>query len=85
MGYDDFDMAGWPPGRHRGLPDGGLTMVLSVGAPVVIRRAGHADLTAAATVSGLRSSWPGGRPTSATRRRSTRSGARSPAPRAARR
>jgi AraC-like DNA-binding protein len=54
-GYDDFDMAGWPPGRHRGLPDGGLTMVLSVGAPLVIRRAGHADLTAAATVAGLRS------------------------------
>ena len=127
-------------------------MVISVGAPLVIRRTGHADLTAAATVAGLRSapfdiahdgtqrgvqveltprgcrallgrqaaelvhgvwpleqvvgrrrdgeltyrlaaaggrkigpgcstpSWPGGRPTPATRRRSTRSGARSAAP-----
>jgi AraC-like DNA-binding protein len=54
-GYADFDMAGWPPGRHRGLPDGGLTMVISVGAPLVISRAGHADLKAAATVAGLRS------------------------------
>jgi hypothetical protein len=54
-GYADFDMAGWPPGRHRGLPDGNLTMVISVGAPLAIRRAGHADLQAAATVAGLRS------------------------------
>lgn len=54
-GYADFDMAGWPPGRHRGLPDGDLTMVISVGAPLVIRRAGHADVRAAATVAGLRS------------------------------
>jgi len=54
-GYADFDMAGWPPGRHRGLPDAGLTMVISFGAPLVIRRAGHADLAAAASVAGLRS------------------------------
>ena len=54
-GYADFDMAGWPPGRHRGLPDAGLTMVISFGAPLVIRRAGHADLATAASVAGLRS------------------------------
>jgi AraC-like DNA-binding protein len=54
--YVDFDMAGWPPGHHRGLPDGNLMMVVSVGAPLTVRRPGHADVTAAATVAGLRSS-----------------------------
>jgi AraC-like DNA-binding protein len=54
--YGCFDMAGWPPGRHRGLPDGTLTLVVSVGAPTIVRRAGQADLKAAATVAGLRSS-----------------------------
>jgi AraC-like DNA-binding protein len=53
--YVDFDMAGWPPGRHRGLPDGTLPVVVSVGAPLTVRRAGHADVAAAATVAGLRS------------------------------
>jgi AraC-like DNA-binding protein len=54
-GYADFDMAGWPPGRHRGLPDGSLMLVISVGAPLVIRRAGQPDLAAAASIGGLRS------------------------------
>jgi len=54
--YMSFDMAAWPPGRHRGLPDGTLTLVVSVGAPPVVRRAGHADVKAAATVAGLQSS-----------------------------
>jgi len=49
-------MAGWPPGRHRGLPDGTLTLVVSAGAPVTVRCAGQADLTDAATIAGLRSS-----------------------------
>jgi AraC-like DNA-binding protein len=53
--YSDFDMAGWPPGRHRGLPDGTLELVVSVGAPLTVRRAGHPDVAAAATVAGLRS------------------------------
>jgi AraC-like DNA-binding protein len=53
-GYADFDMAGWPPGRHRGLPDASLELVVSVGAPLTVRRAGHADVVAAATVAGLR-------------------------------
>jgi AraC-like DNA-binding protein len=55
-GYAGFDMAGWPPGRHRGLPDGTLTLVISVGTPPIVRCAGQADLKAAATVAGLRSS-----------------------------
>jgi AraC-like DNA-binding protein len=54
-GYVDFDMAGWPPGRHRGLPDGSLTLVISVGGPLAIRRDGHPDLVAGASVAGLRS------------------------------
>jgi AraC-like DNA-binding protein len=54
-GYVGFDMAGWPPGRHRGLPDGNLVLVVSAGAPLTVRRAGHADVAAAATVAGLRS------------------------------
>jgi AraC-like DNA-binding protein len=53
--YVDFDMAGWPPGRHRGLPDGTLELVVSVGAPLTVRRPGHPDVVAAATVAGLRS------------------------------
>jgi AraC-like DNA-binding protein len=53
--YSDFDMAGWPPGRHRGLPDGTLELVVSVGAPLTVRRAGDPDVAAAATVAGLRS------------------------------
>lgn len=52
----DFDMAGWPPGRHRGLPDATLELVVSVGAQLTVRRAGHPDVVAAATVAGLRSS-----------------------------
>lgn len=48
-------MAGWPPGRHRGLPDGTLTLVVSVGTPLIVRRAGQADLKAAASIAGLRS------------------------------
>ncbi len=54
--YADFDMTGWPPGRHRGLPDGSLTLVVSLGAPPIIRVAGGAGIEAAATVAGLRSS-----------------------------
>lgn len=54
--YIDFDMAGWPPGRHRGLPDGSLSLVISLSAPLVVRDAGGADVSAAATISGLRSS-----------------------------
>jgi AraC-like DNA-binding protein len=53
--YAEFDMAGWPPGRHRGLPDGTLELVVSVGAPLTVRRPGHPDVVAAATVAGLRS------------------------------
>jgi AraC-like DNA-binding protein len=55
-GYADFDMAGWPPGRHRGMPAGTLPLVVSLGAPLIVCRAGHADLKAAATIGGLRSS-----------------------------
>jgi AraC-like DNA-binding protein len=55
-GYADFDMAGWPPGRHRGLPNGTLELVVTLGAPLTVRRAGHPDVVAAATVAGLRSS-----------------------------
>jgi AraC-like DNA-binding protein len=51
----DFDMAGRPPGRHRGLPDGTLALVVSCGTPLVVRRAGHPDLGTAASVAGLRS------------------------------
>jgi AraC-like DNA-binding protein len=51
--YTDFDMAGWPPGRHRGLPDGTLSLVVSFGAPLTVQRAGHPDVVAAATVAGL--------------------------------
>ena len=53
--YIDFDMAGWPPGRHRGLPGGTLPLVISFGTPPTVRRSGHPDVTAAATVGGLRS------------------------------
>jgi AraC-like DNA-binding protein len=52
--YADFDMTGWPPGRHRGLPGVTLTLVIAAGAPLTVRRAGHEDLRAAATISGLR-------------------------------
>jgi AraC-like DNA-binding protein len=54
--YIEFDMAGWPPGRHRGLPDGSLPLVISLGVPPTVRAAGRADTKAAATVAGLRSS-----------------------------
>jgi AraC-like DNA-binding protein len=53
--YACFDMAGWPPGRHRGLPDGTLELVVSVGTPPIVRHPGQAGLRAAATVAGLRS------------------------------
>ena len=53
--YACFDMAGWPPGRHRGLPDGTLALVISIGTPPIVRHAGQAGLQAAATVAGLRS------------------------------
>ncbi len=53
--YIDFDMAGWPPGRHRGMPDGTLGLVVSTGTPLTVRPAGHAEVVAAATVGGLRS------------------------------
>jgi AraC-like DNA-binding protein len=53
--YVDFDMTGWPPGRHRGMPDGTLVLVVNVGTPLTVSRAGHADVAAAATVGGLRS------------------------------
>jgi AraC-like DNA-binding protein len=52
--YIDFDMTGWPGRCHRGLPDGSLTVVLSIGTPVVVRCAGQADVAAAAAVAGLR-------------------------------
>lgn len=51
-GYVDFDMAGWPAGRHRGLPDGTLALVVSLGPPPMVRRPDHADLRAVATVAG---------------------------------
>ncbi|MGH3159069.1 MAG: helix-turn-helix domain-containing protein [Streptosporangiaceae bacterium] len=54
--YVDFDMAGWPPGRHRGLPDGTLQLVVCASGPPIVRSAGQADVRAAATVGGLRSS-----------------------------
>jgi AraC-like DNA-binding protein len=54
--YIDFDMAGWPAGRHRGLPNGSLSLVISLSAPLVVRDAGGAAISAAATVAGLRSS-----------------------------
>ena len=54
--YACFDMAGWPPGHHRGMPTGTLTLVVSIGTPLIVRRAGHADLKVAASVAGLRSS-----------------------------
>jgi AraC-like DNA-binding protein len=54
-GCADFDMAGWPPGRHRGLPGATLVLVVSRGTPLVVRRAGHPDLRAVASVAGLRS------------------------------
>src|SRR5580692_2873358 len=53
--YVDFDMAGWPPGRHRGLPDGTLALVVCASTPPIVRSAGQADVRAAATVGGLRS------------------------------
>jgi len=53
--YVDFDMAGWPPGRHRGMPNATLALAVSIGTPLTVRRAGHADVVAAATVGGLRS------------------------------
>lgn len=53
--YVDFDMASWPPGRHRGLPDATLALVVSVGPPLIVRRAGHPGAVVAATVGGLRS------------------------------
>jgi AraC-like DNA-binding protein len=52
--YIDFDMAGWPPGRHRGMPGGSLPLVISLGAPLVVREPGGADVSAAATIAGLR-------------------------------
>lgn len=51
----EFDMAGWPPGRHRGLPEGTLAIVVSRGAPLVVRQAGRPDLRAVASIAGLRS------------------------------
>jgi AraC-like DNA-binding protein len=54
-GWADFDMAGWPPGRHRGLPDASLVLVVSCSTPLVVRRADHPDLSAVASVAGLRS------------------------------
>ncbi len=53
--YACFDMAGWPPGRHRGLPDGTLALVVSAGTPPIVRQAGQPGLQAAATIGGLRS------------------------------
>lgn len=49
-------MKGWPPGAHRGLPDGALNLVISVGSPLLVRRDGQPDVAAAATVSGLSTS-----------------------------
>jgi AraC-like DNA-binding protein len=53
--YIDFDMAGWPPGRHRGLPAGSLTIMLSRGRPVGVAPQGDAGgaIRLAASVSGL--------------------------------
>ena len=53
-GYVDFDMAGWRPGRHRGLPDASLTLVVSLGSPLTLRYAGRA-VVSRATIAGLRS------------------------------
>jgi AraC-like DNA-binding protein len=53
--YVEFDMAGWPPGRHRGLPSGALPLVISLGTPQTVRCHGHPDLVAAVTIAGLRS------------------------------
>jgi AraC-like DNA-binding protein len=53
--YVDFNMAGWPPGRHRGLPGASLTLVLSFATPPTIRRSGRADVTAVACLAGLAS------------------------------
>jgi AraC-like DNA-binding protein len=54
VGYGAFDMAAWPTGRHRGLPDGTLELVVSVGAPLTLRH-GDRIVTAGATLAGLRS------------------------------
>lgn len=48
-------MRGWPPGQHRGLPDETLVLVVSADSPLTVRRPGHADVVAMATVAGLRS------------------------------
>lgn len=53
-GCADFDMAGWPPGRHRGLPGETLLLVISCGEPLIVRRPDHPDLKAAASIAGLR-------------------------------
>jgi AraC-like DNA-binding protein len=52
--YVSFDMAGWPAGRHRGMPVGSLSLVVCFGDPVVVRCAGRAEVVAVATVGGLR-------------------------------
>jgi AraC-like DNA-binding protein len=52
--YAEYDMSGWPSARHRGLPDGALNLVISIDAPLIIRRSGQADLEATSTISGLR-------------------------------
>ncbi|HUD79937.1 MAG TPA: helix-turn-helix domain-containing protein [Streptosporangiaceae bacterium] len=53
-GCADFDMAGWPPVRHRGLPDETLLLVVSCGEPLIVRRPDHPDLKVAASIAGLR-------------------------------
>lgn len=53
--YVDYDMTGWPPGRHRGMPGVTLPLVISFGTPQTVRRRGHPDVRAIATVGGLRS------------------------------
>ncbi len=52
--YIFFDMAGWPAGRHRGVPSASLSLVVCCDSPVVVRSPGGTDLSAAATVGGLR-------------------------------
>ena len=53
--YTEFDMAGWPPGRHRGLPSAGLAFVLSFSSPLVVRSPGRGVVSSSATVAGLTS------------------------------
>ncbi|MGH8981863.1 MAG: helix-turn-helix domain-containing protein [Acidimicrobiales bacterium] len=52
IGYRPYDMTGWPPGVHRGLPDGCINMMISLGGLCSIARSGQAPVRGS-VVSGL--------------------------------